>query len=185
MPVNKSSTHPGSDDELPDFSTAEWQAKFAKAPVRRGRPNPTSRKSVPRSVSIPMFLPPSAPAGLGGKPASTTHSEEQRGFPEEANSLPLPPVTWPLPPRHERENRIDPPRGIHKVPHLLGFRRVPKYGALSEEKAAQDAAAFEVHYTLPICRCFCVRYAANDAQAPNMKRASSKPTLAESLKTKA
>ncbi|MCY4504293.1 MAG: BrnA antitoxin family protein [Alphaproteobacteria bacterium] len=38
MPVNKSSTHPGSDDDLPDFSTPEWQAKFAEAPVRRGRP---------------------------------------------------------------------------------------------------------------------------------------------------
>ncbi len=29
---------PDSDDDLPDFSTPEWQAKFARAPLRRGRP---------------------------------------------------------------------------------------------------------------------------------------------------
>ena len=38
MPVNKSSMPPDSDDDLPDFSTPEWQAKFARAPLRRGRP---------------------------------------------------------------------------------------------------------------------------------------------------
>ena len=36
--MNKPSTVPDFDDDLPDFSTPEWQAKFAKAPVRRGRP---------------------------------------------------------------------------------------------------------------------------------------------------
>ena len=38
MPVNESSMPPDSDDDLPDFSTPEWQAKFARAPLRRGRP---------------------------------------------------------------------------------------------------------------------------------------------------
>ena len=36
--MNESSLHPDSDDDLPDFSTSEWQAKFARAPLRRGRP---------------------------------------------------------------------------------------------------------------------------------------------------
>ena len=36
--MNKKSTQAGFDDDLPDFSTPEWQARFAKAPVRRGRP---------------------------------------------------------------------------------------------------------------------------------------------------
>ena len=36
--MNKRSTDPGSDDDVPDLSTPEWQAKFAKAAVRRGRP---------------------------------------------------------------------------------------------------------------------------------------------------
>ena len=36
--MNEPSTSVGSDDDLPDLTTPEWQAKFAKAPVRRGRP---------------------------------------------------------------------------------------------------------------------------------------------------
>jgi len=36
--VNEPSRSTGSDNDLPDLSTPEWQAKFAKAPVRRGRP---------------------------------------------------------------------------------------------------------------------------------------------------
>ena len=36
--MNESSLHPDSDDDLPDFSTPEWQAKFASASLRRGRP---------------------------------------------------------------------------------------------------------------------------------------------------
>lgn len=36
--MNENSIHPGSDNDLPDFSTPEWQAKFASAPLRRGRP---------------------------------------------------------------------------------------------------------------------------------------------------
>ena len=36
--MNEPSTSIGSDNELPDLSTPEWQAKLAQAPVRRGRP---------------------------------------------------------------------------------------------------------------------------------------------------
>ena len=44
MPVNESSMHPDSDNDLPDFGTPEWQAKFARAPVRRGRPKSSVTK---------------------------------------------------------------------------------------------------------------------------------------------
>lgn len=36
--MNKPSTVPDFDDDLPDLSTPEWQAKLAKAPARPGRP---------------------------------------------------------------------------------------------------------------------------------------------------
>ena len=36
--MNEHSTSAGSDDDLPGLSMPEWQAKFARAPVRRGRP---------------------------------------------------------------------------------------------------------------------------------------------------
>ncbi len=36
--MNAHSTSTGSDDDLPDLSTPEWQARFSMAPVRRGRP---------------------------------------------------------------------------------------------------------------------------------------------------
>ena len=36
--MNKTSTVPDFDDDLPDFGTPEWQKKFNKASVRRGRP---------------------------------------------------------------------------------------------------------------------------------------------------
>lgn len=38
MPENKPSKQTGFDDDIPDLSTPEWEAKFAAAPVRRGRP---------------------------------------------------------------------------------------------------------------------------------------------------
>ena len=36
--MNKPSTVPDFEIDLPDFSTPEWQAKFADAPVRHGQP---------------------------------------------------------------------------------------------------------------------------------------------------
>ena len=36
--MNKPSTVPDFDNDLPDFSTPEWQAKFTDAPVRHGQP---------------------------------------------------------------------------------------------------------------------------------------------------
>lgn len=36
--MNEHSASTGSDDDLPDLSTPESRARFAKAPVRRGRP---------------------------------------------------------------------------------------------------------------------------------------------------
>ncbi|MXW79406.1 MAG: BrnA antitoxin family protein [Gemmatimonadetes bacterium] len=38
MIENKPYMGPGSDDDLPDLATPEWQAKFAQVPVQRGRP---------------------------------------------------------------------------------------------------------------------------------------------------
>jgi uncharacterized protein (DUF4415 family) len=38
MTANKSSSPPDFDDDIPDMSTPEWQAKFAAAKVKRGRP---------------------------------------------------------------------------------------------------------------------------------------------------
>ncbi|MGA9825115.1 MAG: BrnA antitoxin family protein [Methylocystis sp.] len=39
MNASKKSTHQDFDiDDAPDLSTPEWQAKFAAAPVKRGRP---------------------------------------------------------------------------------------------------------------------------------------------------
>ena len=39
MTAKKPSTNPAFDeDDAPDLSSAEWQKKFAKATVRRGRP---------------------------------------------------------------------------------------------------------------------------------------------------
>ena len=38
MTENKPSTHLDSDDDAPDLSTPEWQAEFARAKLRRGRP---------------------------------------------------------------------------------------------------------------------------------------------------
>lgn len=38
MTVNKENMAPDFDDDLPDLSTPEWEAKFAKAKVQRGRP---------------------------------------------------------------------------------------------------------------------------------------------------
>ena len=51
--MNKPSTVPDFDDDLPDFGTPEWQAKFAKAPVRRGRP-----KAAVTKVSTTLRLDP-------------------------------------------------------------------------------------------------------------------------------
>lgn len=38
MNENKPYIDLDSDDDLPDLATPEWQAKFAQAPVQRGRP---------------------------------------------------------------------------------------------------------------------------------------------------
>jgi uncharacterized protein (DUF4415 family) len=38
MTVNRNSSPPDFDDDIPDMSTPEWQAKFAAAKVKRGRP---------------------------------------------------------------------------------------------------------------------------------------------------
>jgi uncharacterized protein (DUF4415 family) len=46
MTANKPSTARASDDEAPDLSTPEWQAKFATAKVKRGRrPSPAPKVS--------------------------------------------------------------------------------------------------------------------------------------------
>jgi uncharacterized protein (DUF4415 family) len=46
MIANKSSTPPDFDDDVPDLSTPEWQAKFAAAKVKRGRkPSPAPKVS--------------------------------------------------------------------------------------------------------------------------------------------
>jgi uncharacterized protein (DUF4415 family) len=46
MRPNKSSTVPAwvDPDDAPDLSAAEWAAKLATAPVRRGRPRAAARK---------------------------------------------------------------------------------------------------------------------------------------------
>jgi uncharacterized protein (DUF4415 family) len=44
MPANERSTARDSVDDAPDLSAPEWQAKFATAPVRRGRPPAQERK---------------------------------------------------------------------------------------------------------------------------------------------
>lgn len=44
MPANKKSTARDLSDDAPDLSTAEWQAKFLVARVRRGRPPAEQRK---------------------------------------------------------------------------------------------------------------------------------------------
>lgn len=51
--MNEHAASPYSDDDLPDLSTPEWQAKFAKAPVRRGRP-----KAAVTKVSTTLRLDP-------------------------------------------------------------------------------------------------------------------------------
>ena len=38
MTENKPYIDPDFDDDLPDLATPEWQAKFARVPVQRGRP---------------------------------------------------------------------------------------------------------------------------------------------------
>jgi len=38
MTANKNSSPPDFDDDIPDMSTPEWQAKFAATKVKRGRP---------------------------------------------------------------------------------------------------------------------------------------------------
>ncbi len=46
MIANKSSTPLDFDDDVPDLSTPEWQAKFAAAKVKRGRkPSPAPKVS--------------------------------------------------------------------------------------------------------------------------------------------
>ncbi len=52
MNANESSTDPGFDpDTAPDLSTGDWPAKFARAPVRRGRP-PLARPKVSTTIRL-------------------------------------------------------------------------------------------------------------------------------------
>ena len=51
--MNEHAASTGADDDLPDLSTPEWRAKFAKAPVRRGRP-----KAAVTKVSTTLRLDP-------------------------------------------------------------------------------------------------------------------------------
>ncbi|KPQ06203.1 MAG: protein of unknown function containing DUF4415 domain [Rhodobacteraceae bacterium HLUCCA12] len=44
MTVNKNYMNPDFEDDAPDLSTPEWQAKFARAEVRRGRPKSDKTK---------------------------------------------------------------------------------------------------------------------------------------------
>ena len=44
MTESKRSSILDPDDDAPDLSTPEWQAKFVEAPVRRGRPKLETRK---------------------------------------------------------------------------------------------------------------------------------------------
>jgi uncharacterized protein (DUF4415 family) len=44
MSANRRNTGPVSDDDVPDLSTPEWQAKFAAVKVKRGRPRSAAPK---------------------------------------------------------------------------------------------------------------------------------------------
>jgi uncharacterized protein (DUF4415 family) len=44
MAANRRNTAPGSEDEVPDLSTPEWEAKFAAVKVKRGRPRSAAPK---------------------------------------------------------------------------------------------------------------------------------------------
>ena len=44
MNENKPYMDPDSDEDLPDLTTPEWQAKFAQVPVQRGRPKAAAPK---------------------------------------------------------------------------------------------------------------------------------------------
>ena len=52
MNENEGSTAPGFDrDDAPDLSTGAWPEKFARAPVRRGRP-PVARPKVATTIRL-------------------------------------------------------------------------------------------------------------------------------------
>lgn len=51
MTANRRSTVLDSSDDAPDLSAPEWQAKFAKAPVRRGRP-PVAQRKVATTIRL-------------------------------------------------------------------------------------------------------------------------------------
>jgi uncharacterized protein (DUF4415 family) len=44
MAANGKNTDPGSEGEVPDLSTPEWEAKFAAVEVKRGRPRSAAPK---------------------------------------------------------------------------------------------------------------------------------------------
>ena len=52
MSENRQPSEPGYDeDDAPDLSTPEWQARFATVPVRRGRP-PLDRPKVSTTIRL-------------------------------------------------------------------------------------------------------------------------------------
>jgi uncharacterized protein (DUF4415 family) len=51
MPASRKSTARASSDDAPDLSSPAWQAKFAAAPMRRGRP-PAEKRKVSTTIRL-------------------------------------------------------------------------------------------------------------------------------------
>ena len=51
MPASRKSTTRASSGDAPDLSAPKWQAKFAAAPVRRGRP-PAEKRKVSTTIRL-------------------------------------------------------------------------------------------------------------------------------------
>ena len=90
--MNKPSTVPDFNDDLPDFSTPEWQAKFADAPVEHGRPKADVTKIVTKTPSR------SRRSRRFPRQRSRLAKPYQRSAPESCRPV----ITLPTPAKHQK-----------------------------------------------------------------------------------